>query len=240
MVIRKKFFKPLVILFFCFCLLVNFSLGQIVISGTVYDSTTLYSVKEVLVKSTGGAKAFTDSAGIYHINVSEKDSIYFFYADKYTAKFPVTSISNYTHFDISLRVRLHEKYKPLKEVIVYSKSFRQDSMENRIEYDKAFEFTKPQLSSDINELISIFQFKRNKQKLHFQKRLIEQEQDRYIDYKFNTKLIKRITGLQGADLEKYKFQYRPSYQFLSVASEVDFYEYILSTAARYKKDNLLN
>jgi hypothetical protein len=226
-------------------LLSNVVTAQIIISGTVYDSTKLYVVPGVIVKSTGGRSTLTDSLGAYHINTTENDSISFYYNNKSTQKFPVRSITNYTAFDISLQVHVFEKYKLLKEVKIFTKNYRQDSAENRITYSKIFDYQKPGLRStytpgsppglDVNELINMFRFRRNKQQLAFQKRLMEEEEDKYINYKFNSTLLKRVTGLTGAMLEKYKQTYRPSYEFLITASELEFYEYILNTANKFKK-----
>jgi hypothetical protein len=70
--------------------------------------------------------------------------------------------------------------------------------------------------------------------------LIEQEQDNYINYRFNTVMIKRITGLTGTLLESYKIAYRPSYGFIISSNELEFYEYILNTSYEFKKRNGLN
>lgn len=235
---------------FLFLSSVQFVHAQIIISGTVYDSTKLYAVQGVIVKSSGGGSTITDSAGVYHINTTEKDSLSFFYNNKPTQKFPVRSITNYTAFDISLQVRVMEKYKYLKEVKIFSKSYRQDSAENRLSYIKIFDYQKPTLRStmspgsppglDLDELINMFRFRRNKMNLIFQKRLLEQEQDKYVDYKFNTTLLKRVTGLTGAILDKYKIKFRPSYEFISTATELEFYEYILNTSAQFKSQEGLN
>ena len=237
-------------LFSFFLLITIFVNGQIIISGTVYDSTKLYSVPGVIVKSTGGGSTITDSLGVYHINTGDNDSISFYYANKPTQKFPVKSISNYNDFDISLQVRVFEKYKLLKEIKVYSKSYKQDSAENRQSYSKIFDYQKPGLKStyspggpaglDINELINIFHFRRNKMNLAFQKRLIEEEQDKYVDYKFNNTLLKRVTGLSGKMLEKYKREYKPPFEFITTATELEFYEYVLKSADQFKKQEGLN
>ena len=236
--------------FLFFLLLTNFVHGQIIISGTVYDSSKLYAVQGVIVKSTGGGSTITDSAGVYHINSTEKDSLSFFYNNKPTQKFPVKSITNYTAFDISLQVRVIEKYKYLKEVKIFSKNYRQDSAENRLSYIKIFDYQKPTLRStmspgsppglDLDELINMFRFRRNKMNLVFQKRLLEEEQDKYVDYRFNNTLLKRVTGLSGDILNKYKMRYKPSYEFISTATELEFYEYILATSAQFKKQEELN
>ncbi|MGI8580660.1 MAG: carboxypeptidase-like regulatory domain-containing protein [Chitinophagaceae bacterium] len=247
-----KFLLRLKTIFFflSLVLLCNPGTGQIIISGTVYDSTKLYVVPGVIVKSTGGGGTITDSLGRYHINTAEKDSISFYYANKPTQKFPVKSISNYNDFDISLQVRVFEKYKLLKEVKIFTKNYRQDSAENRLTYSKIFDYQKPGLRSnftpgtppglDINELINIFRFRRNKQNLAFQKRLMEEEEDKYVNYKFNNTLLKRVTGLTGILLDKYKITYKPSYEFIITATELEFYEYILNTADRFKKQEGLN
>lgn len=219
--------------------------AQFIVSGTVYDSSGLYGVTGVYVTGTGGSSALTDSVGGYRIKVFENDSIAFYYMNKPTMKFPVHSIINYNQFDISLRVHVREKYRPLKEIFIYAKSHKQDSAENRLDYSKTFNFRKPGLRSsftpgsppglDVDELINIFHFRKNKQTLAFQKRLIEQEQDSYINYRFNSVLIKRITGLSGDTLTKYKSKYRPPYSFVAASNELQFYQYILNTSYEFRK-----
>ncbi len=220
--------------------------AQIIISGTVFDSTKLYVVPNVNVSSTSGLATTTDSLGAYHINVSKNDSLSFFYKGKSTVKFPVETIGNYNSFDISLRVRINDKYKLLKGVTVYADTYRSDSLENRMSYSKIFDFEKPGISSnyepgaaaglDLDQLIGIFQFKKNKQNLAFQKRLVEQEQDRYVDYRFSSKVINRITALSGDTLTKYKKLYRPSYYFVVSSTLTQFYQYILNTAYSFKRE----
>jgi hypothetical protein len=221
--------------------------SQVIISGTVYDSTKLYVVPGVQVYSTSGTSSVTDSLGAYHISVLENDSINFFYHDKYTLMFPVKTISNYTAFDISLRIRVNEKYKLLKGVTVFSDTYKRDSLENRVTYSKIFGRENPTIRSsyepggpagiDVGELIGIFQFRKNKHNLAFQKRLVQDEQERYIDYRFSSKTISRVTGLKGNDLTKYKELYRPDYLFVVTSSLAEFYEYILNTSYVFKKEN---
>ncbi|MDQ6761986.1 MAG: carboxypeptidase-like regulatory domain-containing protein [Bacteroidota bacterium] len=220
--------------------------AQIIISGTVYDSSKLYVVPNVNVSSTSGLVTATDSLGAYHIQVSKTDSLSFFYRGKSTVKFPVETIGNYNAFDISLRVKTNDKYKLLKGVTVYADTYRRDSLDNRMSYSKIFDFEKPGISSnyepgaaaglDLDQLIGIFQFRKNKQNLAFQKRLEEQEQDRYVDYRFSSKVINRVTGLSGDTLTRYKKMYRPNYYFVVSSTLAQFYEYILSTSYAFKRE----
>lgn len=219
--------------------------GQISVSGTVYDSSKLYTIPDVYVYSTSGSRAVTDSTGTYHINVNEKDSISFFYNGKSTIKFPVKSMIDYTAFDISLLVRVKQKYKLLRPVTVFTNSYQKDSLENREEYSKIFGGEKPGLHStydpggaaglDVDALIGAFQFRKNKQTRAFKSRLLQQEQDNYVDYRFSSKTISRVTGLKGDELDKYKKLYRPSYFFVVNSTLTEFYEYILNTSYAFKR-----
>jgi hypothetical protein len=220
-------------------------LGQINISGTVYDSSKLYVVPYVYVYSTSGSRAITDSIGEYQINVSEKDSISFFYNGKSTIKFPVASMVNYTAFDISLLVKVKQKYKLLNPVTVFTNSYQRDSLENREEYASVLGKSKSGFRStyepggaagvDVDALVGMFQFRKNKQRLAFQNRLIEQEEDNYIDYRFSPRTITRVTGLKGEELKKYRNLYRPTYFFVANSTLTQFYDYILKTSYAFKK-----
>lgn len=224
--------------------------GQLTISGTVYDSTKIVPVKDVLIKSSAGGQTISDSTGHYDIVATDKDSLTFIYLNKPTAKFAVKQIENIGSFDISLHVRVAEKFKTLKEVKVFTKNFRQDSIENRIYYNKIFNYQKPGVATsitpgsgavglDLDEFINIFRFKRNRQLQKMQQRLEEQEQENYIKYRFNKTTVKRITRLEGSDLENFMALYKPGFEFTQMATTVEFYQYILSSSYQYKKELLI-
>lgn len=224
---------------------------QIMIRGGVYDSTKLVPVQAVRVSSTGGALAYTDSNGHYSIMVDPADSISFTFREKSTAKFPVREIRNYNSFDISLQVRIQDRYQTLKEVIVVGKSYRQDSLENRERYRSVFGYEKPGLKVsensalyggtpglDPNELINLFRFRRNRSLKKLQNRLLEEEARKFVDYRFNKTMVKRLTGLEGKELESFMYYYRPSYEFTALSTELQFLEYVLE-ASRYFKMGIL-
>ena len=66
---------------------------------------------------------------------------------------------------------------------------------------------------DLDEIINMFRFRRNKSMANFQKRLLQQEEDSYIDYRFNKGLVRRLTLLTGNELDSFMRLYRPSYIF---------------------------
>lgn len=219
--------------------------SQITVSGTVLDSARINYVENVRVVSTGGLFALTDSLGRYSILVKETDSLSFYYNNKPTQKFPVKQISDPAKFDISLHVPVKGKYRVMNEVVVFSKSHKQDSIENRETYADIFNYHKPGLSTsvtpgggvgaDIDELINIFRFRRNKRLKSFQQRLEAEEQEKYIDYRFNRIFVKRITGLTSPALDSFMVWYRPDYMFTRYSDEITFNEYILKAYYQFQK-----
>ena len=182
--------------------------------------------------------------GHYRIQVTEDDSLSFIYQNKPTQKFAVKDIPDLTQFDISLRVRVKGGYSTLKEVVLYARSYRQDSIENRETYADAYNFRKPTIrtsispggavGADVNEIINMFRFARNKRLKAFQARLEKQEQDKFVSYRFNKTFVKRITQLQGAELDTFMVRYLPTYEFASTADEVSFNKYILNASYAFK------
>jgi len=225
--------------------------GQLTVSGTVYDVTKTIPVKEVNVKATNGNSTISDSNGRYSIVTAKNDSLTFFYQGKPTAKFSVNQIADIANFDISLHIKVSEKFKTLREVRVYAKNFQQDSIANREQYAKLFNYQKPGIRPttdgytgaaglDLDELINVFRFKRNKQMRRMQERLQEQEQENYINYRFNKTTVKRITRLTGKDLELFMKQYRPDFEFTENSSLVSFYQYILNASYQFKRERLMH
>jgi hypothetical protein len=218
--------------------------AQLTVTGTVFDSSKRNYVENVKVESTGGKFTRTDSMGRYKISVNEKDSLSFIYQNKPTQKFAVKDMTNLTQFDISLGVTVKGGYRTLKEVIVFARSYRQDSMENRRTYADVYNYRNPTLrtsispdgavGADLDEIINMFRFKRNKHLKAFRARLEQQEQDNFVSYRFNKNFVRRITGLQGADLDSFMVRYLPTYEFAITADEVTFNKYILNSSYAFK------
>ena len=220
------------------------SFCQVTIRGSVYDMTKTRPVESVSVMSTSGRGTTTNALGNYSIEVGIKDSIYFSYLNKPTVKFPVSSISNTNSFDISL----HVASNILPEVVVMPPSYKFDSMQNRKDYAKIFNFRKPGVGItsvpagaggagvglDLDELINVFRFKRTKSMMGFQRRLIQEEEDKFIDHRFNKVIVRKITGLGGEELEKFMRLFRPTYEFTQLSNDYEFYHYIKQSFLQYK------
>lgn len=218
---------------------------QVIVHGTVFNMYRTRPLEAVSVICTSGKGTTTDSNGNYAISVSLSDSIYFSYLDRATAKFAVSSINTASGFDIALHVDPLE----LKEVKVMPHNYRMDSLQNRKDYAKIFDFKKPgfKITSpttsgglgagvDLDELINVFRFDRTKRILAFQHRLVDEEQDKYVDHRFSKYTVKKITHLNDDELDTFMVKYRPSYEFCKKASDYDFFDYIKLAFQQYKKD----
>ena len=215
--------------------------AQVRVSGTVYDISRGYPLASVSVISTSGSGTATDSLGRYTIFVHETDSISFSFLNRPTVKFPVKSIPNIYQFDISLHVPVSE----LPAVKVMPRNYRMDSIQNRKDYAKAFDFQKPGIGVttspsgvaglDLNEFISMFRFRYNRRMQAFQKRLLQEEEDKFIDHRFSRALVRRITGLSGDSLIQFINLYRPSLEFTQLSTDYEFLEYIKLASIEFRK-----
>ena len=219
--------------------------GYITISGAVFDITARQPIEAVAVLSTSGNGTLTDSLGRYSITVKWSDSIWFSMLGKTTMKYPVDTIANVEQFNIMIHVRVGD----LPEVRIRSKNYKLDSIENRKDYAKVFNFKKPTLSLssnknynpggvsvgfDLQEIINMFRFKRNRSLAALQKRLLQQEQDKYLDYRFNKNFVRKLTKLQQPELDSFMNKYRPDYELLKTLNDLEFGYFIEKDFEQYK------
>lgn len=234
--------RPYIISCF-FSFVFSSAFAQYEVKGTVYDGGQVNYVEGVRVVSTAGIFAITDTMGRYSITVRDGDSLYFVYNNKPTIKFPVKDITDPLAFNLSIKANVPSKYKVLKEVVVYSKSYREDSMENRETYSAVFNYLKPGLyvsstgegcGFDLDQIINIFRVNRNKRIKAFQERLQEQEKEKYVNARFGRVYVSRISGLKENHLDSFMLWYRPSYDFCVNSGELAFIQYILKASDHYR------
>lgn len=232
--------KPF-IFFSVFCLITIAAQSQVVISGTVSDYFSKRPLDAVTVQTSSGRYAISDSLGRYSIDAKKNDSVWFSYLNKQTMKYIVDTITHLQSFDIALYVDV----RWLPEVRVQTKNYKQDSILNRQTYAKAFNYRKPgirfsqnnQTASnyvpgsvtaglDLDEIINSFRFKRNRQMLAFQQRLEQDEQDKYVDHRYSKYLVKKLTQLDGKQLDEFMSFYRPGYEETLAMNDLELGYYV--------------
>jgi len=206
------------------------------VSGNVYDISARRPLEAVAVQSTSGRGTITDSTGYYNLTVLKTDSIWFSLIGKSTMKYPVDTISNLERFNVMIHVRAFD----LPEVKVRNNYYRYDSMMNRQDYAKVFNFKKPSLGVvsspnynpgasvgfDLEGIINMFRVKRNRSILTLQKRLIEEEEEKYVNSRFTKIFVKKITGLQSPELDTFMRRYRPAYGLVKLLNDLELGYYI--------------
>ncbi|MBO9203910.1 MULTISPECIES: hypothetical protein [Niastella] len=217
-------------------LLCQVTVAQVVIKGTVYDKQVRYGVPNVSVLSTSGIGTITDTLGHYSIKVPNNDSIYFSYLGKATDKFLVSRLTPDQPLDISLPVSVDM----LPSVTVKQPSYHMDSLANRQENKKIFDFAPDYLSTPSSfgvgvSFDAIFNAKRMARLDRFRSFLIRQEQDKYVDHRFSKALVRRITGLTSPALDSFMVEYRPTYETIQgFETDYDYYSYIKACGESFK------
>lgn len=209
------------------------------VQGTVFDFFNKSRVEAVNVYTRSGYHTLTDSMGKYTVPVKAGDSIWFSYFSKSTRKFPVDSIVNNTQFDIGL----HIDARTLPEVVVKNRNYREDSILNRKDYAKIFNFKKPGIGIssnppstytpgsltvglDLTEFINMFRFKRTKRLMALQNRLLQEEQDKYVTHRFTKRFVRQLTRLDSTNLDEFIEYYRPDYDILLKMNDMELGYYI--------------
>lgn len=206
----------------------------------------------VSVFTTSGRTTITDSVGRFIILCNKKDSVWFSYINKNTQKYPVDTIRDFSDFTIALYVDAAW----LPAVKVRNSNYYMDSMQNRVDYAKVFNFKKPSIGIvstspsnyspggltagfDLTELINMFRFRRNKQILSMQERLLKEEQDKYINHRFTKLLVKKLTNIDSSRLEDFMQLCRPSYDLLTTMNDIELGYYIEQCYKIYERNGKL-
>ena len=135
---------------------------------------------------------------------------------------------------MSLPVRVDS----LQAVFVRSKNYILDSLETRREYQKVFDYDGPEMFDSHPSGVGLgfnfdllFEGAKNRRMLAFQKRLLYEERENYVDHHFSKALVRRITGLESPLLDTFMAQYRPSYDFIQGCyNDYEYYAYILRSS----------
>jgi len=208
--------------------------GQVHLTGTIYDASARFTLQGVSVVGTSGRGTTTDTLGHYSITLPAADSVYFSYLGRATARIPVKDIPAGIPFDMSLDIAVDS----LPTVFVRSHNYLLDSLENRREYKKVFDYDKGYVDGlksgrggrsmgvgiDFDMLLD---GRKHRQMLALQKRLEYEEDEKYIDHRWTKALVHRITGLELPALDTFMRAYRPTKEFIqSFGTDYEFDHYI--------------
>ena len=218
------------------------------VSGIVTDKATNQAVSGAMI-SIGNSKTMTNQTGRFEIALAHGDSIkvvHFAYK---------TYIAAIRKTQTLILVQLEPKVTALNEVTVHAtRDFKQDSIANRLNFAKQFNYTGPKVmdaftgNSDNRqpfELISVNPLllvaaltKKSSPEYKFKQKLIGDEHEQYVDEKFNRGIVSTITGLQGDTLSTFLVSYRPTYEFAVKATVYDMEVYIREKFKLFEMDGV--
>lgn len=200
--------------------------------GRVFAAMSFRSTSGILVESASGASTFTDEKGYFSLNLRPHDTLYY-YVNKLAKSipYPIDSIKNWDDYAIAIQtieydIARAKKYGydvanmdptlTLENVTVVSRNYHKDSLENRQEYDKIFNYKRPPINpfSPISTVANLLNFKKKKQMKRMKGDLLFEEQQGYIDTRFNRTSVKKSLArpVDDSTLTLYLKRYRPTYQ----------------------------
>jgi hypothetical protein len=216
------------------------------ISGVVYDISGRRPIEAVMVYSKF-SRTQTDSLGRYLITIPAMDSLTFALFGKSTQKFAIAEIEDLSNFNIMI----HVSGVDLPEVTVRNSYYKYDSIQNRMDYAKYFNYEPPGLKLsnqqnvfgnggltigfDVNEIINMFRFKRARNLQFLQNRLIYQEQEKYINYRFTRRFVQKLTKLDGPRLDVFMDYCKPSYPTLALLNDLELGYFIQQKLIQFKQ-----
>ncbi len=216
--------------------------SQQFLTGKVYKKESTEALVSVSVYNISRRlHELSEESGSYRIQVAPGERVIFssvgYLADTLTVTADMLSGA--------YEVYLEPKVQTLQAVTVGSQSnYQVDSIARRNEYSWVYDhgnvarLEKDRKGGDgVGANIDLFKkgSSADQQRERLKKRLIKEEQEYYIDSRYNKEYIARLTHLQGDSLVKFVAQYRPTYDFCRKAAPVDILVFISDNIKKFRK-----
>lgn len=207
------------------------------VEGLIFDKDTKQRIGRVLlINKNSGINVFNNSRGEFALTMQPGDQI----------------IAQKEHYFSDTLVYTGQKVLifNLKKTSIYidpvtvvaRKTPEQILAERRRDYDKAYKLADPGsylsvgptgAGLSINAIYSLFSKEaKNARRLtnYFQR----EYEENIVDIRFSKELVKGVTGLEGEPLDNFMVRYRPSYDFVSLATHYQMVSYIKSKYEYFK------
>jgi len=207
------------------------------IAGIVFDKQNKFRVAKVVVKNINtGESVYDNLNGVFSINAEIGDMLVFSKAEYFDDTVKVES-------HVPIAVYMSKPPNQLKEVTIRDtadKTPEKKLAATRQEYSRAYGHLAnkdPFSIGSMGAALSIDALwntvSREGKDAAKTRAYIERDyHEDVIDYRFNRKLVSRITGLQDKKLTDFMQKYRPGYYFVLNASD---YEFVNSIKTNYKR-----
>jgi len=216
------------------------SIGQ-TIRGDVMDMDTKKPVSGVEIQNIYTLLDITtDDAGTFIMAANSGQLLEFKKPGYKTARVRVPQGYVPPYFRILIKKGINEIDQDIIAVHNNRYDYREDSIRYHELYKTALDFPKLSGLEVVQSPFSALS-KKNREIWQFQDDYKDFEKEKYVDKTFNEELVSKFTGLKGDSLHYFMRRYRPTYEQLKSMNDYTFYNYIKSSARRYRvPDRLIN
>ncbi|MDO6429043.1 carboxypeptidase-like regulatory domain-containing protein [Flavitalea sp. BT771] len=217
--------------------------AQQFLTGKVRNRAGLDTLVSVNVYNTTQRKhKLSDEKGNFRIAAQPGDTVIFSCVGYQTDTIPVTAAMLGTEFSVLLDLRSVS----LQAVTVGSLSnYQLDSLERRQIYSWIYEqepqpvIERRRQGDGVGVELNVIPHGSSevRQRLQLKKRIIREEEQHYVDFRFSADYISRLTHLQGDSLKQFAARYRPSYDFCRKATNLDILVYINDSFKKSKNSD---
>lgn len=202
------------------------------IKGEVIDMETHRPMTDVLITNIHTGLGMESNTGSFFINASGGQLLEFKKAGYKTARVRIPDGAIPPYFKIIMQKGPIEM--PNIDLYANLPPYKRDSLIYRELYKHELDFAKLTPLQMIQHPFSAMS-KRNREIWAFQDSYARHQQEKYVDFIFNEKLVARITGLSGDSVQLYMHRYRPSYEELRSMNEYTFYTFIKRSVEQYRR-----
>ena len=192
--------------------------------GVIYEQGTAQRVGSATIKnSASGASARSNNLGEFIIIAAPTDTLLITKPEYVDYKLEASSKK-------TVLIQLM-KIRKLAEVVITARTKKQEMEEVLQGYRKKgvyYNGKPPVLSYIFKPLTAIYELvgKDPSNARRFNNYYHREIEELEIDRRFNANLVKRLTGLEGTDLQNFMASYRPGYTKVTTWSEYDLMTYI--------------
>jgi hypothetical protein len=208
------------------------------VHGIIISEKSGRAVSDVLVANKRtGESVYSDSLGAYTIPALEGDLLFFYRLGYNSRRETVQTVKGKMPVMV-----LASSEITLEEVQVRGNTYKIDSIERSIIYRKAMNDANQKVKVSVgtgiafNGLIGKTVSRitgREKRLQRFKRTFVQGERDRFINTRYNTEVIYRVTGLTGDDAGKFLNAYPIPYDYARTASELELLMWIRNNYKQY-------
>jgi hypothetical protein len=209
--------KLFILLFLFFSFTIN---AQIIVKGIVVDLETKKTINVVRIENVATHQGnATNAQGEFEIEGKEGDYMVFSCIGYKNKIVRITPEMN----NLLQKIYLEFKEVNLKGVTIKKglTAYQKDSANRASLYKGAFEYE--QTKSVMSPITSVYQAfsKKHKQIRHFQGQIKNMEQQKFIDTRYTTELVKGLTKINDEKLNEFIQAYPMEYDFARAASDLE-------------------